>query len=70
MDRYSWPMVSNSWRWGTISSSSSCGSATASAIASNPSASSMAIPSGRSRKAKWRRAASPKGTSSIRTPAG
>ena len=40
------------------------------AIASNPSASSTSIPSGRSRKAKWRRAASPNGMSSIRTPAG
>jgi hypothetical protein len=35
-----------------------------------PSASSMSIPSGRSRKAKWRSADSPKGSSSIRTPAG
>ena len=70
IERYSSPIVSNSWRWGTISSSSSCGSATAWAIASNPSASSTAMPSGRSRKAKWRRAASPNGTSSIRTPAG
>ena len=46
------------------------GSATACSIASNPSASSTSMPSGRSRKAKWRSAASPNGSSSIRTPAG